>query len=153
MDRKKDPVFEPYEDLYKLTNKIADQHIEFYKTRKTKTDEDLWEIYKKLSVQSEKFEDMDWTDKWHNWSKNFQAFEKHCMEARFLIENYLRDVLEEMLIRRTDQYKELLDKYEYALHTIPSQPKPDEDLFKMIKKEIKKAVKEEIKAKKRKSKK
>jgi len=148
MDRKKDPVFEPYEDLYKLTNKTADEHIEFYKTRKAKTDENLWEIYSKLSVQSKKFENIDWIDKWHNWSKNINGFEKHCMEAKFLIENYLRDVLEEILIRNIDLYKELLDKYESASH-IPSQS--NEGLSGMIKKEIRKAVKEEL-VKKRKSK-
>ena len=79
------------------------------------------------------------------------AFEKHCMEAKFLIENYLRDVLEEILIRNIDLYRELYDKYESASQVIPSQS--HEDLFKMIKKEIRKVVKEELAAKKRKNKK
>ena len=146
-ERKKNPVFESYEDLYNLTNKTADEHIQFFTTRKTKIDEDLWEIYNKLSEQSKRFENIDWTNNWINWSKNLHAFEKHCMEAKFLIENYLREVLEELLIRQMNQYKKLLEKYESTSHSTP--PKYDEVLFKMLKKEIKKSVKEELRVKKR----
>ncbi len=101
-NRKKDPVFEPYKDLSELTSKTLDEHVEFYKTRKTKTDEELLEIYKKLSVQSEKFDKLDWIDTWHNRdiSKHWHVFQNCCNEARFFIENYLRVVLEEMLIRK-----------------------------------------------------
>lgn len=146
MDKNADIIFEEYEDLYKLTNKTVDAHIEFYKKKKSISIEDLFAIWKKLSQQAHNFDKRQWTENWHNWHKNMHAFERHKFEAKFLIQHYLTDVLEELAGR-------LITKYEESLRTIEQKitekPTLNEDISQLVKKEVRRLVKQELKKKKK----
>lgn len=148
MSKTKDSIFEEYEDLYKLTSKTVDAHIEFYKKKETISEKELFSIWSKLSDQAENFDKKDWTENWHNWHKNFHAFEKHQFEARYLIENFLTDVLEELISR-------LIHKYEESVKLMQENTKQssDAELSQLIKKEIRSQIKQELSNKKRKAKK
>src|SRR5690242_13467927 len=98
-------MFEEYKDLHELTRKTVDENIEFYKKKKSLSTEDLFIIWKKLSQQAENFDKKDWAVNWNNWSKNFHAFEKHKFEAKFLIQNYLTNVLEELVGRLIEKFE------------------------------------------------
>lgn len=135
-------MFEEYKDLYELTRKTVDKNIEFYKKGKSMPEGDLFAIWRKLSQQAANFDKRDWTTNWHNWHKNFNAFEKHKFEARFLIQNYLTDVLEELISR-------LVEKYENYVKLVDEKPKPsqeipDNELSSMIRKEVKRQIQKEL---------
>lgn len=151
MEKTDDSIFKEYEDLYKLTKKTADDHIEFYKYKESHSYDELFTIWKKLSQQAEHFSDRDWTENWHNWEKNYHAFEKHQLEARFLIQDYLTDVLEELikrLIRTSEEYAKLVKKEEM------SPQLSNKEISDLIRTEVKRTVKQELKnQKQRKSKK
>ena len=53
MNKNANLIFEEYEDLYKLTGKTVDEHIEFYKKKESLSEENLFTIWKKLSQQAE----------------------------------------------------------------------------------------------------
>lgn len=148
MNKDKDSIFEEYEDLYKLTSKTVDKHIEFYKKKETISEGELFTIWKKLSQQTENFDKRNWTENWYNWHKNLQAFEKHKFEAKFLIQHYLTDVLEELIVR-------LVQKFEKSVELIDNNKKQstDVELSEMIKREIKYQIKLELSKQKRKTKK
>ncbi|MGY5151959.1 MAG: hypothetical protein ACW9XA_06790 [Candidatus Nitrosopumilus sp. bin_6a] len=139
MSKNKDSVFEEYEDLYKLTAKTADDHIEFYKKKEAIPEETLFDIWKKLSQQSENFDKRDWTENWHNWHKNLQGFERHQFEARFLIQHYLTDVLEELIDRLVQRFEKSIRLSERI-----TEPSPKTELSELIKKEVKRQVKQEL---------
>ena len=143
MEKTNPLVFEEYEDLYKLTSKTADAHIEFYKNKEFLSYDELFTTWKRLSQQAEHFSDRDWTENWHNWEKNYHAFEKHQVEARFLIQDYLTDVLEEMirrLIRTCEEYTKLATKEEESTQI------SNKEISDLIKKEVKRIVKQELKS-------
>lgn len=153
---KKHPIFEEYEDLFKLTSKTADNHIAFYKNRKKISSEDLYALYTKISTQSKKFEKNQWLN-WINqktgkiWYKDLQGFESHVFEAEYLIENFLTDILEEMLVRASDSLEKaalLVEKAtkaaEKAVKEEEKKPEINEEFFEKLTKEIKKSVKQEI---------
>lgn len=135
---KSEGIFDEYEDLYKLTAKTADDHIEFYKKKKSIPETELFAIWKKLSQQAENFSKEDWTRNWHNWDKNFHAFEKHQFEARFLIQHYLTDVLEELISRLVHKYSNMIEE------RTQRQRESNVDLSLLIKDEIKRQVKQEL---------
>ncbi|MGI0086795.1 MAG: hypothetical protein ACREBI_02395 [Nitrosotalea sp.] len=143
-------MFEEYKDLYELTRKTVDEHIEFYKKKESLPVEDLFTVWKKLSQQAANFDKKDWTENWHNWHKNLHAFEKHKFEARFLIQNYLTDVLEELIgriMRILEKYLESEDRRKLPEET------PESRLSDLIRQEVKRQVKEELANQKRKPKK
>ena len=142
MDKNADIIFEEYADLYKLTNKTADAHIEFYKKKEAIPMEDLITIWKKLSLQADNFDKRLWIENWHNWHKNLHAFERHKFEAKFLIQHYLSDVLEELTSKLLTKYEESLRKSE--------RTEPHEGISEFVKKEVKRQVKQELKKKKKK---
>lgn len=92
-------IFKEFPDLYKLTSKTADNHIAFYKNKDKVPTEELFNLWKNLTMQADEFDNVDWTENWYNWDKNFQAFEKHKLEAKYLIQSFLTHVLEELLER------------------------------------------------------
>lgn len=150
MKKGSDLLFEEYEDLYKLTGKTVDEHIEFYKKKNLLSEKDLFAIWKKLSQQAEHFDEKDWTVNWHNWHKNLHGFEKHKFEAKFLIQNYLTDILEELVSRLIQNY----EKYVKIVDASEKSPKViDEDLSSLIITEIKRQVKQEFANQKLKTKK
>ena len=139
-------IFENYKDLYELTKKTVDEHIEFYKNKESLSKSELFEIWRKLSGQSENFDKRDWTENWHNWDKNLHAFEKHKFEARFLIQHYLTDVLEELiakLIKNLESTTELVQKKTQHQNST-------DDLSELIKQEVKRQLASELAKKKRK---
>ena len=143
--QKDDDIFENYKDLYELTKKIVDDHMEFYKNKESLSKSDLFEIWRKLSRQSGNFDKRDWTENWHNWDKNLHAFEKHKFEARFLIQDYLTDVLEELiakLIKNLENVTELVQKNTHQ--------SPTDNLSELIKQEVKRQLASELSKKKRK---
>ncbi len=146
MNKNADIIFEEYADLYKLTNKTADAHIEFYKKKESIPIEDLFAIWKKLSLQAENFDNRQWIENWPNWSKNMQGFERHKFEAKFLIQHYLTDVLEELLGK-------LVERYENSMKIVEQRksekPILNEDISELVKKEVKRLVKQELKKKKK----
>ena len=145
---KDEDIFENYKDLYELTKKTVDEHIEFYKNKESLSKSDLFEIWRKLSKQAENFDKRNWTENWHNWHKNIQAFEGHKYEAKFLIQHYLTDVLEELiakLIKNLESTTELVQ--EKTQHQNP----PD-NLSELIKQEVKRQLTLELAKQKRKSK-
>lgn len=144
--QKDDIVFSDFKDLYELTNKTADEHIAFYRNKKSLSENELFSIWKKLSAQAENFDKKDWTQNWHNWHKNIQAFEGHRYEAKFLIQNYLTDVLEELVIRLVNDLKDttkLVQKTEWP-------HKETSNLSELIKQEIKHQIKLELSKRKKK---
>jgi hypothetical protein len=145
--QKDNDTFENYKDLYELTRKTVDEHIEFYKNKESLSKSELFEIWRKLSRQSENFDKRNWTENWHNWDKHFHAFEKHKFEARFLIQHYLTDVLEELiakLIKNLENTVELVQK--------KTQHQPTDNLSELIKQEVKRQLASELAKQKRKSK-
>ncbi len=145
--QKDDNIFENYKDLYELTRKTVDEHIEFYKNKKSLSITELFGIWKKLSQQAENFDKRNWTENWHNWDKNFHVFEKHKFEARFLIQHYLTDVLEELiakLIKNLENTVELVRE--------KTQHQPTGNLSELIKHEVKRQISLELAKQKRKSK-
>ena len=144
MTKNADIIFEEYADLFKLTNKTADAHIEFYKKKKSISMEDLFEIWKKLSLQAANFDKRQWIENWPNWHKNLQGFERHKFEAKFLIQHYLTDVLEELVGRTVTKYEESSIKVEKTV-----KPYLTEDISDLVKKEVKRVVKQELKKKKK----
>lgn len=48
----KDDIFANYKSLYELTSKTADDHIAFYKIKKTMSTSELFNIWKNLSDQA-----------------------------------------------------------------------------------------------------
>lgn len=144
-------MFEEYKDLYELTRKTVDDHIEFYKKKESVSVEDLFSIWRKLSQQATNFDEKNWTENWHNWDKNFHAFEKHKFEAKFLIQHYLTDVLEELISRLVEKY----EKHVKLLDEKMKQPQeiPDDGFSHLIRREVKRQVKEELANRKRKTKK
>lgn len=144
-------MFEEYQDLYELTRKTADDHIEFYKKKETLSEGDLFAIWKKLSQQASSFDEKDWTVNWYNWHKNIQGFERHKYEAKFLIQHYLTDVLEELISR-------IFEKYGKYVEMIDARAKPSQEispgnLSSLIREEVRRQVKEELASQKRKTKK
>lgn len=137
-------MFEEYKDLYDLTKKTVDEHIEFFKKKETIPTKDLFSIWKKLSDQTENFDKRKWTENWHNWDKNMQGFKGHKMEAQFLIQNYLTDVLEEIIRRIMEIFGKYIDTTEERKKT----QLDDSQLSSLIRSEIKRQVKEELANKK-----
>lgn len=151
MSKNNESVFEEYKDLYELTRKTVDDHIDFYKKKESLSEGDLFALWKKLSHEASNFDKNDWTENWYNWHKNFHAFEKHKFEAKFLIQHYLTDVLEEMITRLVEQYSEhvklVVEKEKHP------QEITDNKLSSLIRDEVKRQVKEELASQKRKTKK
>ncbi|MFY9301286.1 MAG: hypothetical protein WAO91_08875 [Candidatus Nitrosotenuis sp.] len=141
----KNDIFVNYKSLYDLTSKTADAHIEFYKNKETIPVNSLFDIWKELSNQAENFDKHDWTQNWHNWHKNIQAFEGHKYEAKFLIQNYLTDVLKELITR-------LIKKFETMPETRVKH-QPIGNLSDLIKQEVKRQISLELAKQKRKTKK
>lgn len=144
-------MFEEYKDLYKLTSKTVDDHIEFYKKRESIPMDDLFDLWRKLSQQAENFDKRDWRENWHNWHKNIHAFESHKFEAKYLIQGFLTDVLKELLER-------VITKYEKHVKSMDGKIKlpqkiPDDELSSLIRREVKRQIKEELANQKRKTKK
>lgn len=136
----REDIFENCKDLNALTNKTADEHIAFYKNKENLTENELFGIWKRLSRQAENFDKMDWTENWHNWSKNMPAFIGNKYEAKFLIQNYLTDVLEELVTRLVRDFKDatkLVQKTEQRSDYA-------NNLSGLIKQEIKRQVKLEL---------
>ena len=73
------------------------------------------------------------------------AFERHKFEAKFLIQHYLTDVLEELASK-------LLTKYDESLKNAERTEKPSltEDISILVKKEVKRQIQQELKKKKKK---
>jgi hypothetical protein len=141
-------IFENYKDLYELTKKTVDDHIEFYKNKESLSKSNLFEIWRKLSIQSENFDKRDWAKNWHNWDKNFHAFEKHKFEARFLIHHYLTDVLEELIAK-------LIKNLENTMELVQEKTQhqnPVDNLSELVKQEVKRQLALELAKQKRKSK-
>ena len=63
-------IFDEYEDLYKLTNKIVDEHIEFYKIKDSKSIDELFKLWRRLSFMADNFDKRQWTENWHDWYNN-----------------------------------------------------------------------------------
>lgn len=145
-----DIIFQEYPDLYKLTAKTVDDNIEFYKKKESLSVEDLFAIWRKLSKQSEHFDEKDWTVNWHNWHKNFHAFEKHQMEAKFLIQHFMNDVLEELVARLIHNLEKYVSMTEERKKSVPAQ---DAVLSHLIRTEIKRQIKQEFANQRQKSKK
>lgn len=144
-------MFEEYKDLYELTRKTVDEHIEFYNKKESLSEGELFAIWKKLSQQAENFDKKDWTVNWYNWHKNLQGFERHKYEAKFLIQHFLTEVLEELirkLVERYGKYIELIDA-----RTKPPQEISTGDLSHLIRLEVKQQVKKALASQKRKTKK
>lgn len=137
-------IFESYKDLYELTSKTADEHIEFYKKKESIQITDLFDIWKKLSNQAEHFNKYDWTQNWHNWHKNIQAFEGHKYEAKFLIQNYLTEILETLVIRLVREFSDLAKMKEKTESV-------DDDISELIKREVRRQIKLELSKQKKKS--
>ncbi len=143
-------MFEEYKDLYQLTSKTVDDHIEFYKKKESLPTQELFALWKKLSEQTANFDKNDWASSWRNWHENIHAFESHKFEAKFLIQNYLTVVLEELIGRIMGT----LGKYlEPAEGTKPSKETLDDELSQLIKKELRRQVKEELASQKLRTKK
>ena len=146
MDKNADIIFEEYADLFKLTNKTADAHIEFYKNKKSIPMDDLFALWKKLSLQADNFDKRQWFENWPDWHKNWQGFEGHKHEAKFLIQHYRTDGLEELVSK-------LITKYEESLRTIEKKrtekPPLTEDISQLVKKEVRRLVKQELNKKKK----
>lgn len=144
----KDDIFANYKSLYELTSKTADNHIAFYRNKETQSINDLFDIWKKLSDQAENFDKHDWTQNWHNWNKNFQAFQGHKYEAKFLIQWYLTEVLEELI-------KKLMKYYGDSIASIQENKKhqknTSDDISELIKQEVKRQIKLELSKQKKKS--
>ena len=150
MTKSSDLIFEEYPDLYKLTSKTVDDNIEFYKKKESLSEKDLFTIWRKLSKQSEHFDEKDWTTNWHNWHKNIHSFEKHKMEAKFLIQHFMNDVLKELvarLIHNLEKYVSMKEERRKSPQTL------DNDLSRLIKTEVKRQIKQELANQKQKSKK
>lgn len=143
-------MFEEYKDLYKLTSKTVDDHIEFYKTTASLSEESLFDLWKKLSDQAENFDKRNWMESWNPNNKNFHAFESHKFEAKFLIQNFLTDVLEELIHR-------LAEKFEKCVKLIENEAKSsqitDRNLSVFIRNEVKQQIKKELANQNRKTKK
>ena len=134
-------IFQEYPDLYKLTGKTVDDNIEFYKKKESLSEKDLFIIWRKLSKQSEHFDEKDWTTNWHNWHKNIHSFEKHKMEAKFLIQHFMNDVLEELVARLIHN----LEKYVSMKEEPKKLPQAlDTDLSRLIRTEVKRQIKQEL---------
>lgn len=142
----KDDIFADYKSLYDLTSKTADAHIEFYKNKETIPITNLFELWKKLSNQAENFNKHDWTQNWHNWHKNIQAFEGHKYEAKFLIQNYLTEVLETLVVKLVREFSDLAKTRE-------KPESPTQDISELIKQEVRRQIHLESSKQKRKSKK
>lgn len=151
MNENNNHTFDEYEDLYKLTNKIVDEHIEFYKTKESRSTEELFKLWRRLSTMADDFDKRQWTENWHNWHKNFHAFEKHKLEGKFLIQNYLTNVLEELLSKTIHNFSEQLEAY--ASKTEKKKPVQNGSLVELIKNEVKHQVKLELANQKKKAKK
>jgi hypothetical protein len=104
-EKGKPSIFDEYPDLYKLTNRVVDEHIEFYRKKESVSVEELFKLWRRLSEMSTTFDKRDWTENWHNWHKNIHAFEKHQFEAKYLIENYLIEVLEELVAKLVRKFE------------------------------------------------
>jgi len=137
-----DTIFEEYADLYKLTAKTADEHIAFYKKKESLSMEYLFDVWHKLSLQALYFDDRLWIENWHNWAKNMQAFEGHKFEAKFLIQHYLTDVLDELVSRLITEY------VKPALLKVKKSANKDE-ISELVKDEVTRQVKEALKKKKK----
>lgn len=142
-------MFEEYKDLYKLTSKTVDDHIEFYKKKETLPIGDLFDLWRKLSGQAENFDKRGWFESWNPNNKNFHAFESHKFEAKYLIQCFLTAVLEELIRRVVKDYAESI---ELAKSLKPVQIS-DNNLSDLIRNEVKRQVKEELGNQKRKTKK
>lgn len=150
MSKNSDLIFQEYPDLYKLTGKTVDDNIEFYKKKESLSEKDLFDLWKKLSEQSKHFDEKDWTANWHNWHKNIHAFEKHKMEAKFLIQHFMNDVLEELVARLIHNLEKYVNMTEERKKSVPAQ---DTDISRLIRTEVKRQIKQELSNQKQKSKK
>lgn len=144
-------MFEEYKDLYKLTSKTVDDHIEFYKKKETLPIQDLFNLWRKLSQQAENFDKRNWYESWNHKNKNFHAFDSHKFEAKYLIQGFLTDVLEELLDR-------VITKYEKYVKSIDERTKlpqkiSDDELSSLIKREVKRQLKKELANQKQKTRK
>jgi len=144
-------IFDEYEDLYKLTSKIADEHIEFYKTKDSKSTDELFKLWRRLSAMADNFDKRQWTENWHNWHKNYQGFERHKLEGKFLIQHFLTGVLEELLSKTIHNFSEGIEAY--ANKAERKKPVQNESLVKLIKNEVQRQVKLELASQKKKPKK
>lgn len=142
-------MFEEYKDLYKLTSKTVDDHIEFYKTNESLSRGDLFNLWRKLSGQAENFDKKDWSESWNPNNKNFHAFESHKFQAKYLIQGFLTHVLEELIRRLINDYTKCV---ELTKSLKPAQIN-DNNLSELIRSEVKRQVKEEFANQKRKTKK
>ena len=135
--KKDDGIFENYKDLYELTKKTVDEHIDFYKMKQSLSESELFEIWKKLSKQSENFDKRDWTENWYNWHKNIHAFEKHKYEAKFLIQHYLTDVLEELIAKLINKFANSIESTE---EKTKNQKNENANLVELIKQEVRRQI-------------
>lgn len=129
-------VFTNFQSLNELTTKTTDDHIAFYKNKQNLSISDLFDLWKKLSCQAETFDKHDWTQNWKNWHKNMPGFIGHKYEAKFLIQWYLSDVLEELITKLIRDFADLEE-------TEKTGSKND-DISEMIKREVKHQIKVEL---------
>lgn len=144
-------IFDEYEDLYKLTSNIADEHIEFYKTKNSKSTDELFKLWRRLSAMADNFDKRQWTENWHNWHKNYQGFERHKLEGKFLIQHFLTDVLEELLAKTIHNFSEGIEAY--ASKVEREKPTQNDSLSELIKNEVKRQITLELANQKKKPKK
>lgn len=133
-------MFEEYKDLYKLTSKTVDDHIEFYKTKNSLSMQDLFNLWKKLADQAENFDKKDWFVTWNPKNKNIHAFDSRRFEAKYLIQGFLTIVLEELIRRLVNDYTDCM---KLVKSQKPSQIS-DNNLSKWIRNEVKRQIKEEL---------
>ncbi len=135
-------IFDEYEDLYKLTNKIVDEHIEFYKNKDAKSTDELFKLWRRLSFMANNFDKRQWTENWHNWYNNCQGFERHKLEGKFLIQHFLTDVLDELLSKIIRSISEGVEAD--ASKAKQKKPVQNDSLVELIKNEVKQQIKQEL---------
>jgi len=132
-------MFEEYKDLHNLTSKTVDDHIEFYKIKESLSEEVLFGLWQKLSDQAENFDKRNWFESWNHNNKNFHAFDSLKFQAKYLIQGFLTDVLEELIRRLVKNYSKCV---ELAKESRKSPQIPNYDFSVLIRDEVKRQIKE-----------
>lgn len=130
-------VFTNFQSLYDLTNKTTDDHISFYKNKQDLSISELFDLWKNISYQAETFDKHDWTQNWKNWHKNMPGFIGHKYEAKFLIQWYLTEVLETLVMR-------LVRDFSGLTNTSQKPGSSNDDISEMIKQEVRRQIRMEL---------
>lgn len=134
-------AFDGCTELFKVIEKTLDESIKFRKHKDSFSNDDLFSIWRRLSSQSIFFDFIEWNEAWQ-WRENLSEFERHKFRGKYLIQDYLTEVLDELVKRLVNTFKESIKILRQEAAQAGRNHR--EDLSVLVRKEVRRQLKQEL---------